>query len=162
MVSLMKEKVSELYRSNRDQDRRDRPTKITPKVVNCERRSQRRIQRNNNTMDLVKACVLTHDEQRLPTFVISMLIARIQSLDDDCSTMCQLRREEYLRFEGHESGVPRPGRLENALLSLQICLTSRVWRGIDPCVCESSGIHFILEVDGYTSRFRCVRSDYGL
>jgi hypothetical protein len=94
----MKEKVSELYRSNRDQDRRDRPTQITPKVINCERRSQRRIQRNNNTVDLVEACVRTHDEQRLPTLVISMLIAWIQSLDDDSSPMYQLRRQEYLRL----------------------------------------------------------------
>ena len=58
-------------------------------------------------------------------------------------------------------GWTRPGRLENALPFLQTRLTSRVWRGMDPYVCESPGVHFILEVDGYTSRFRCVRSDYG-
>jgi len=112
-------------------------------------------------MDLVKACVLTHDEQRLPTLIISMLIALIQPLDDDSSPMCQLRWQEYLRLEGCESRVPRPGRLKNALLCLQMRLTSRVPRGIDPCVCESPSVHFILEVDGYTSRFRSVRSDYG-
>jgi len=160
MISLEKEKVSD-YRSNPHQDRRDHATKITPKVINCERRSQRRIQRNHNTMDLVKACVLTHDEQRLPSLVISVLIARIQPLDEDSSPMCQLRRQEYLRLEGRESRVPRPGRLKNTLLSLQMRLTSRAWRGVDPCVCESPGVHFILEVDGYTSRFRCVRSDDG-
>ena len=112
-------------------------------------------------MKPVEACVLTHDEQRLPSLVISMLIARLQPLDDDPSPMCQLRRQEYLRLEGRESGVTRPGRLEDALLSLQTRLTSRVWRGMDPCVCESPSVHFILEVYGYTSRFRCVRSDYG-
>ena len=112
-------------------------------------------------MELVDARVLTHDEQRLPSLVISMPIARLQPLDDDPSPMCQLRRQEYLRLEGRESGVTRPGRLENALLFLQMRLTSRVWRGMDPYVCESPGVHFILEVDGYTSRFRCVGSDYG-
>ena len=159
-ISSKKEKVSE-NRSNRHQYRRDHPIKITPKIVNIERRSQRRIQRNYNPMELVEACVLTQDEQRLSSLVISMSIPRLQPLDDDPSPMRQLRRQEYLRLEGRESGVTRPGRLENALLSLQMRLTSRVWRGMDPCVCESPSVHFILEVDRYTGRFRCVGSDYG-
>jgi len=113
-------------------------------------------------MDLVEGCVLTHDEQGLPTLVISMLTARIQSLDDDSPPMCQLRWQEYLRLEGRESRVPCPGGFENALVSFQMRLTGGVWCGIDLCVCESPSVHFILEVDGNTSRFGCVRSDYGL
>jgi hypothetical protein len=112
-------------------------------------------------MDLVEACVPTHDEQGLRILVISMFIATIQPLHNDSPPMGQLRRQEYLCLKEHESRVPHPGRLENALLSLQMCLTSRVWWGIDPCICESPGVHFILEVDGYTSRFGCVRSEYG-